>query len=213
MQDLTDLFKIKTHRKTLANITHVDNIPSIMSNGILSHDLAQRTRHESIALESVQDRRHQKRVPNGLRLHQYACLYFSARNPMMYYRVKNPDIARIADLCVLLIDPSILETDGVVVTDGNAASEITRFYPAEEGLMSLNYDMIYAEWWTADNPYEKDERKRVKCAEVLIPNRIPYQMVVGAVVPLRKTEERIRSMGFEKQIIINRKTFFLEGDE
>ena len=79
--------------------------------------------------------------------------------------------------------------------------------------MSLNYDMIYAEWWTADNPYEKDERKRVKCAEVLIPNRIPYQMVVGAVVPLRKTEERIRSMGFEKQIIINRKTFFLEGDE
>lgn len=213
MQDLSDLFNKTTQRNVLTNITHVDNLPSIMSNGIMSHDLAQKMNHESIALASVQERRQTKRVPNGLRLHQYACLYFSARNPMMYYRGMNQGITKIEDLCVLLISPIVLDIDGVVVTDGNAASEITRFYPAEEGLLSLDYDKIYAEWWTDGNPYEQDEKKRVKCAEVLVPNRIPYQMVIGAAVPLQKTEEKVRLLGFDKRIIISPSTFFLGRNE
>ena len=87
-----ELFRRVTGRKALGNITHIDNIPSIMQRGILCHEHVQKLKHRSIALEDVQDRRHRKRVPNGLLLHQYACLYFSPRNPMMFYRKCHTEI-------------------------------------------------------------------------------------------------------------------------
>ena len=70
VSDLVRLFQERTGRRGLANITHIGNIPSIMQRGILCHEQARKIKHQSIALESVQDRRDLKRVPNGLRLHQ-----------------------------------------------------------------------------------------------------------------------------------------------
>jgi len=46
-------------------------------------------------MEDVQEKREQKHVPGGLKLHQYANLYFHARNPMLYKRK-----TEINNLCV-----------------------------------------------------------------------------------------------------------------
>ncbi|MBN9547238.1 MAG: DUF4433 domain-containing protein [Alphaproteobacteria bacterium] len=62
------------------------NIPSILAQGILSHERASKLPHHSIALQPVQDKRDLTTIPGGRRLHQYANLYFHARNPMMYKR-------------------------------------------------------------------------------------------------------------------------------
>lgn len=213
MYDLVDLFLKQTQKTALGNITHIDNIPSIMQHGILCHELTQKVKHQSIALEPVQDRRHNKRVPNGLPLHQYACLYFSPRNPMMYYRKCNDQIIKMEDLCVLMVSPLVLAENGVVISDGNATSAITRFYDVEEGLQSLNFDMVYAEWWHSDDVFEKEEKKRVKCAEVLVPRGVPYHFITGAVVPTESTKGELLDRGFDRQIIISPYTFFFEGGE
>ena len=210
MNDLASLFYERTGKKFLRNINHIDNIPSIMRNGLLSYERVQMINHQSIAMENVQDLRHQKRVPNGLRLHQYASLYFSARNPMMFYRKCHTEKVRMEDLCVLLILPNVLEMEEVVISDGNAASNITRFYTAEEGLRSLDFQKVFAEWWNADDYFEKEEKKRVKCAEVLVPYGIPYEMVSGAVVPYERTKNVMQSIGFDKQIWVHPDTFFLK---
>src|SRR5438132_2765228 len=119
-------------------IMPLENIPSVMTLGILSNERAAKVAHHSVALEVVQERRDQKQVPGGLKLHQYANLYFHARNPMLY---KRKDTA--ATLCVLRISMEIWHIDGVVVTDRNASSDYVRFlHPSQADL--LDYDAIYA---------------------------------------------------------------------
>src|SRR6266700_4454047 len=112
----------------LGYITPIATVPSILQRGILSHRRAERTPHESIALQGVQDRRAKVMVPNGLELHQYANLYVCPRNPMLF---KKKD--RHEDICVLRVSPKVLDLPNVVVTDVNAARGYVRFSPAPFG--------------------------------------------------------------------------------
>ena len=61
-------------------IMPIANVASIMQHGILSYDSASKLKHRCVALQEIQDRRDQKQVPGGLKLHQYANLYFHARS-------------------------------------------------------------------------------------------------------------------------------------
>ena len=67
-------------------ITPIVNVASILSSGILSHQLAAKVHHTSVAMREVQDIRMNKVVPgtNGRRLHDYANVYICARNPMLF---------------------------------------------------------------------------------------------------------------------------------
>ena len=96
-------------------ITAMENLPSIMTLGILSHRRAQKLPHMSVAMKEIQDRRAKVTVPGGRPLHDYANLYICARNPMMYLRH-----GAHLTLCVLRISTSVLDLPAVVVTDGNA---------------------------------------------------------------------------------------------
>lgn len=90
----------------------LENIASVLEYGILSHERAAKLRHRSVAMAAVQDRRDKKQVPGGLKLHQYANLYFHARNPMLYKRKDDS-----ANICILRISTTVLQGEGVVITD------------------------------------------------------------------------------------------------
>src|SRR5271156_1538012 len=98
------------------SIMPLENIPSIRELGILSNEKAAKVPHYSVALEAVQERRDLKHVPGGLRLHQYANLYFHARNPMLFKRKETA-----ATLCVLRVSIEVARIEGVVITDRNAS--------------------------------------------------------------------------------------------
>jgi hypothetical protein len=126
-------------------IMPVANIPSVLKYGILSHERAVRLTHQSVAMAQIQDRRDKKQVPRGLKLHQYANLYFHARNPMMFKRKTDA-----ANICVLSVSTAILQIEGVVITDCNAASDYVRFlHPSQISL--LDFDAIFALDWTHRN--------------------------------------------------------------
>lgn len=55
-------------------IMPMENILSVMTHGILSHEQASRLAHASVAMEAIQEKRDKKHVPGGLKLHQYANL-------------------------------------------------------------------------------------------------------------------------------------------
>ena len=124
-------------------IALLSNVPSICKLGILSHRRVEKITHESVAMREIQDRRAKIVVPGGRRLHEYVNLYVCARNPMLYKRQ-----SRHAELCVLRINPSILDLPGVVVTDGNASSNYVRFAAAPDGLRIINRELTFAEYWT-----------------------------------------------------------------
>lgn len=200
---VSESFLHKTKRQYLYNITSIQNVVSIIQNGILCYDYALKIPHSSIALNDVQSRRNQVRVPNGLRLHRYANLYFDYRNPMLYKRKDQAE-----DLCVLAVSNSVLDIDGCIVTDRNAATGLVKFYTPEEGINQIDFEKVYAKYWTHNDPYEQNNRKAIKCAEVLIPYKVPYNLIVGAYVVNERSKQRLIDTGFDRRIVINPKVFF-----
>jgi ssDNA thymidine ADP-ribosyltransferase, DarT len=187
-------------------ITAMANVASMLARGILGHRLARRVAsgHVSVADAEVQSRRAGKRVWVGRSsrpLHDYANLYVHARNAMLFILLRS----RQGDLTVLAIDPEVLDLDGVVVADRNAASFASLFLPAAEGIAALDEAAVFAERWTSSY-----EAKQLRMAEVLVPDRVPPSLIKGAYVPDHAAAERLRSHlgGWSLAIRVNPWLFF-----
>lgn len=204
IETIEDVYRAITRKRFLYNITAIDNIPSIMQNGILCHDRASRIQHTSVAIESVQSRRADVRIPNGRQLHQYANLYFDYHNPMLsYLRAQNEE------LCILALSASVLDIPDCIVSDRNAAVAIAMFYPANEGIDKLDYEKILAQFWLhPDDEVEERNHKAIKCAEILVPDHIPYNYVSAACVVSETAKEQLIHKGFNREIIVDAEKFF-----
>lgn len=112
--------------KFLFNINDLRNLKSIFQHGILSKNekLIRDISSTDLSNPDVQKRRDDKRIPNHGMLHDYANLYFNPRNPMMYYLINHK---KIDDLCIVCVDKRVLDLEGTVVSDRNAASELAAF--------------------------------------------------------------------------------------
>jgi hypothetical protein len=174
--------------RELHYITDMANVASMLERGILSNRLARRMAGGcvSVADAEVQARRARKRVWVGRSsrpLHDYANLYVHARNAMLFILLRSTQ----GDLTVLTVDAEVLDLDGVVVADRNAASFAALFLPAAEGIAALDEAAVFAEQWTSSY-----EAKQLRMAEVLVPDRVPPSLIRGAHVPDDEAAERLR---------------------
>jgi hypothetical protein len=176
-----------------------------MEHGILCKNKAKKlkTKPISVAMEDIQNIRANKIVPGGLPLHDYANVYLHARNPMLR---KLSD--QHAELCVIRVSTKILDIENVVITDGNSASSYTAFLPSPGGLLAVDGDLVFAEYWTDTNEIVGWRKKRAKCAEILVPSRIPARFITGAHVSCREAEEALLAIGFDLPIVIDAHLFF-----
>ena len=184
-------------------IMPIGNVPSVLQHGILSHEDASKLDHASVAMEAIQEKRDKKHVPGGLKLHQYANLYFHARNPMLFKRR-----AEAAELCVLRVSTDVISTAGVVFADSNASSEYVRFLsPAQWQL--LHFDDIYAmDWRHPDDQVAFFRHRSRKCAEVLVPRYVESRFLTGAWVMNQTAAAKLSSTGFVLPISIDPVLFF-----
>lgn len=199
----SELFTEITHQTGLYNIQAIDNIPSIMQRGLLSNEKASRIKHKSIAMQEIQERREAVMIPNGMPLHRYANLYFDPKNPMLYKRKNEND-----SICILKFDRSILDFEGVIVSDRNASSGYASFYPPEIGLSEIDFRLVFASDWTDDDLYAYYRKKSIKCAEVLVPYLIPYDYVVCAAVCSEDAQIKLEDSGFDRRIYVEPDFFF-----
>lgn len=202
---VSDAYTMRTGREYLYNIMPLKNIPSVITYGILCYERVVALQHESVAMEEVQSKRARVIVPNGLPLHRYANLYFDYRNPMMY---KRKDMA--SELCILGVRNKVLDWQGCVVTDSNAASHYAHFMSPADGLKGIDFGRVYARSWVHDDPYEKWRHKVQKCAEILIPEVVPYSEIVAACVWSDETKSQLVKLGFDKPIVVAPDAFFRE---
>lgn len=168
----------------LYHMTAIENLASIINNGLLSHEEAHKKKlvHTDISDPNVQDLRFNLRDPfYSKALHSYVPLYFSPRNPMLYRRRELQD-----DIVILGINPKLLLEPNVCFTDGNAAARETHFYKGAEMLEKLPWDAIYAESWT-----DLNDGKRIKCAEVLFPTKISPENILFVFCRSSKHREKI----------------------
>jgi hypothetical protein len=194
-----------SHRVTeLHCIMPIENIPSVIRHGILSHEQASRLSHNDISLSDVQDRRKKEKIGN-LMLHQYANLYFCARNPMLYLRSNQKD-----SLCILRVSKEILKCEGIVISDRNASAyDYVKFYESPNGLHHIDFDLVFAEYWTDTNMFEYWRKKSIKCAEVLVPHCVEAGYIKGAYVANETAKVNLENKGFSKPITINAHMFFM----
>lgn len=193
--------------KCLFYITHVENVPSILQNGILSHLLVERQNipYTPIYDSGIVSNRKAKTTPESKSLWEYANLYFQPRNPMMY-RVIHEKSKR--DLAVIGVAPGVLQQPNVIVTDGNAANNPTQFFMARDGLrvIEAQWKVIQSEWWN-----DLDGSKRKIMSECLVPERIPPEYIHTIFVADHETKERIAGLiGSSRIPVIPEPNFFFQ---
>ena len=169
----------------LAYMTPIGNLASIVQHGILSHNGVERAgiSRTDISDQNVQNIRRTKLV-GGRPLHDYVNLYFNSRNPMLFVRQGVQD-----DIAILCVNRTYIGRSGVWYSDGNAASGDTNFYYSPRRLYELNWDCIWADRWV-----DYGDGRRIRCAEVLVPNRVPLAEVQQVVVRTNEASRRARQI-------------------
>jgi len=176
--------------KSLYYITHIENLPSILDRGILSH-----TRIEELSVpftpiydSEIVSRRKDKYTSNGRSLWDYANLYFQPRNPMMYRVVHEKDENELAVVGVI---NKVLQEQDVIITDGNAANDLTQFYSQSEGLKIIQeqWKIIQSDWWN-----NLDGSKRKIMAECLVPKQVDPKQIHSIFVVDDVTRDRVKDI-------------------
>lgn len=133
--------------RSLYYITHIDNLPSIFENGILAHERIEAENGQFISMfkgktdakNNISKRGKIKPQDSEENLLGYANLLFQPRNPMMYRAIFETGKDKLA---VLEIADTVLNEQGIIIADGNATDELTRFYPRIQGLNKLQADEL-----------------------------------------------------------------------
>src|SRR5437867_6456654 len=104
--------------KQLFYITHMDNIPSILRNGILSHKMIEDSKvpYTRIYDSGIVSMRQLRKTPDDKSLWNYANVYLQPRNPMLYRVLCEKDASEIA---VIGVERSVMATPGSFFSAGN----------------------------------------------------------------------------------------------
>ena len=183
------------------HMSHIDNVASILKYGLLSHDISYNNRltKRDISDSSVNSRRMKREPIYGQSIHSYVPFYFNPKNAMLYRR---RDIQE--NIVLFAFDRELIAEAGVLFTDGNAASNATRFFCHLEDLSQLAWGCLHANSW---NSYP--DGKRVRMAEVLVPNKVSTRRVQKIICCSLATYQRVKAMVGERiEVELNCKFYF-----
>lgn len=175
-----------------------DNIFSICVFGIHSYnqmrrphfrDLARKIGVKDVADAFIQERREVRRESvNNLPIHEYVPLYFATHTPMQYVVTRRSRTLSQHNLVFIEVDfESLFAMRGVIVCNGNAASDRVCFYDGRDGLRHVKWDYVMRRDCTRwpDTVW--------KAAEVLVPREVPPRAITRLVVFDDDTRARLTS--------------------
>ena len=184
--------------RALYYITHINNLPSILTTGILSHGRiqAEGVRYTPIYDEDIVNSRQNKNTPAGKSLWYYVNLFFQPRNPMLD-RLVNPkypeNYGTRRNIAVLGVANTVLQEQGVFITDGIAADGDTRFYSLSAGLgvLQVNLNLLQSPLWVSwiGDP----ELRRKLMAECLVPNQVNPEHIRQFIVADRNVANSLQA--------------------
>ena len=175
--------------KSLFYITNINNLSSMLQNGILSHrQVAKRgVPFTPVYNAQIVANREQITTPDQRSLWDYANFYFQPRNPMLYKVLSETDKK---DVIILGIKPQVLDTRGAFISLGNAAHSLSALVDVKTGLKSINgeyWQIINSDWWKTE-----DGTKRKIMAECLVPDEIPPAAIHSVYVASASVADIIR---------------------
>ncbi|MHA1205813.1 MAG: DUF4433 domain-containing protein [Candidatus Heimdallarchaeaceae archaeon] len=142
---------------SLYYITHINNLESILANGIFSRN---RCIQNNINFKDISNREVQY---SREYYHSYVPLFFADNTPMLYTVIEEYK----ENVVLLELENEIMLLDGVKISDGNVASTKTKIFSEIFCLNKLDWEII-------DNrsPAFSPKWKRIRSAEILVPDYI-----------------------------------------
>ena len=203
----------KENIKSLYYITHVDNIKSILEQGIFSHNKIKNLniKPKSIYDANVISRRENKNLPSGNTLLEYANLYFQPRNPMMYRILhdlgKGNFTKGVKSIALLEIKKNILDNSDLdcYVSTGNAATDYSEFLDIPKGLKKIDKVVLNDNaWWN-----DLSNGKSKIMAEFLIKDKIPSAYISSVYFGHEDVKKKLSDIKPSINLILDKTKFFL----
>ena len=188
MADLNKLY--------LFRMTHIENIPHILQNGI-THTTSEYANPDFVPIGdgSLITTRNNFILNNGTRLGEYIPFYFGVRTPMLYvvqngFNLVAPTSAENIVYCVSSVQKIIdLQLD-FVFTDGHAVDGFSSQYTVADIQnidTILDKNAINAKYWKDENDLDKKRRKE---AEFWVLGDISLHAILGYITYQRKCKKQ-----------------------
>ncbi len=195
---MSDLNKIY-----LYGMTHIENIPHILQNG-LTHSTSAKSNKNYVPIgdNSLISTRNNFVLNNSRRLGDYIPFYFGSRTPMLYviqkgFNMVDPVPAEKIIYCVSSVQKIIELKLDFVFTDGHAVDCFSTLYSANEidnikKLLDMN--AIKAKYWREENDLDKKRRKE---AEFLVLGDIPSEAILGYLTYSERAKNKLINFGID----------------
>jgi len=203
----------------LYRITHIENIPHILKNGITHKNSPNRnTQFVNIGDVSLISTRNKKivRVDNGdtaftdcpkIALGDYIPFYFGTRMPMLYVIQHGGNFVQNAtspeNIVYLVISLyKIFHSDIMFYfTDGHATDNLTTFYDRnkiDDLPAIIDWNALKSKFWAGQ---ENLDIKRKMQAEFLVQGDIPFEYLKGFVCYNKLAKDKLICMGCDADSI------------
>jgi hypothetical protein len=202
---MTQQASTKKNITQLYYITHIENLPSILEKGILSHELMLSTgiNATKISDEEIILRRKERQTPAGESLWKYVNLFFQPKNPMLYRVTHGGSVDHVA---VLGVKREVLGLPGVFISDGNAASGNSTINANSPSLVEAIANQVGTIWWGAV------DGSRRSMAECLVPDYVPPNYLECVYVEDHTVANRVREIIGNSLSIIPQATMFFQSE-
>lgn len=206
MADLNKLY--------LFRMTHIENIPHILQNGI-THTTSEYANPDFVPIgdSSLITTRNNFILNNGTRLGEYIPFYFGVRTPMLYvvqngFNLVAPTSAENIVYCVSSVQKIIdLQLD-FVFTDGHAVDGFSSQYTVADIQnidTILDKNAINAKYWKDENDLDKKRRKE---AEFLVLGDISLHAILGYITYNENAKNKIITFGADATNVLIKPEFY-----
>lgn len=202
------------NKKYLFRMTHIENIPHIVLNGI-THSKSANANPDFIPIGdgSLIATRNIFLLNNGKRLGEYIPFYFGVRTPMLYvvqngFNLVDPTPAENIVYCVCSVQKIIdLQLD-FVFTDGHAVDGFSSQFTVDD-IQNINTildkNAIKAKYWRDENDLDL---KRKKEAELLVLGDITSDAILGYIVYNENAKIKVNNFGVDASKIHVKSDFY-----
>jgi hypothetical protein len=179
----------------LMHITHIGNLSSILSLGLLPHN--NKAQKVDISNGLVNARRVKKEPIHKHSIHDYVPFYFNARNAMLYQVQKEFG----AEIIILLFRKDTLLSPKVIFSNGNAASKKAIFTSDLKELEAFNWNAIFSSNWSQNVISELDLKSQMM-SECLVYEKVPINKLHCIYYQNLELQQRILKICEDKQLDI-----------
>jgi hypothetical protein len=197
---------ISRERAHIFRITHRDNIPWLMANGLYCRNAdVHDPNFVSIGNAELVDKRHHRNVPCAPfgTLSDYVPFYFTPHSPMLYnistgyggIRKRSRD-----EIVIMISSIHSLASQGVpcVFTDRNAYLNAAQFFSDPSSLDQVDWELLRRRDFRRD-PDDPEKMERYQ-AEALVHRYMPWGALTGLACHDDKSASLIRQMASDQGI-------------